>query len=337
MSKWGSVLKNLFLVSLTALFLFQCNRKSPEDLGYQQSVLDKAKPLFGVVADAMPGSEADTQALIDLGEKLYHENALSNTGDMSCNTCHNLATAGVDNKATSEGTNGIPGVRNSPTVFNAGFHFLQFWDGRAADLKEQAGGPILNPAEMAAPDSDFAVGQIEGLSNYAPLFTAAFGDAHVSFTRITEALAAFERTFITHDRFDDFQKGDLKALTKTEVEGLDLFMQKACTTCHTGPLLGGNMFQKSGLVKPYIHRKDEGRFEVTGDEADKFMFKVPSLRNVALTGPYFHDGGVSSLEETVIMMGDIQLMQEITPGEAAKITAFLKSMNGKRFAKETSI
>jgi len=322
---------------LLVLVIVQCGGEAKqeikEDLSYQQGVLDKAKPMFALIPDKMPGSENDTPALIELGKKLYFETALSNTGDMSCNTCHDLNLAGVDNKPTSEGTNGIPGPRNSPTVFNAGFHFVQFWDGRAADLNEQAGGPILNPAEMAVLDSATAVVNIKAIAEYEPLFTAAFGENSIDFENITEAVAAFERTLITQDRFDDYLRDDLKAITKTEVEGLELFMNKACITCHMGAMLGGNMYQKNGLVKPYKNLTDEGRFEVTGLEQDKFMFKVPALRNVALTAPYMHDGGMESLEETIVMMGDIQLMQQISSEEAAKIAAFLASMNGKQFNK----
>ena len=327
----------LTLVTLGVMVFNQCGGKtdtpSAADLSYQQSVHDKASPLFAATPDIMPGSENDTPARIALGRKLYLETALSNTGEMSCNTCHALETAGVDNKRTSEGTNGIPGPRNSPTVFNAGFHFVQFWDGRAADLNEQAGGPLLNPAEMAVPDSASAVKVIQALPEYAALFEAAFGKDALNFENITEALAAFERTLITHDRFDDFLKGDLQALNRTELAGLELFMGKACITCHTREMLGANMYQKNGLMKPYRNLEDTGRFQVTGMEQDKYMFKVPSLRNIALTGPYFHDGGVASLEETIITMGDMQLMQQISNEEAAKIAAFLKALNGKQFVK----
>ncbi|MCF7921556.1 MAG: c-type cytochrome [Candidatus Marinimicrobia bacterium] len=325
----------LIIMSMMIIGLIQCGGKADkqplEDMSYQEEVLSKAKPMFAVIPDKMPGSENDTPARVKLGEKLYFETALSNTGDMSCNTCHDLAKAGVDNKPTSEGTNGIPGPRNSPTVFNAGFHFVQFWDGRAADLNEQAGGPVLNPAEMAIPDSATAVAKIKALPEYDSLFVEAFGENSINFENITEAMAAFERTLITHDRFDAFLKGDLKAITKTEVEGLDLFMGKACITCHMGSMLGANMYQKNGLIKPYKNLKDEGRFGVTGMEQDKFMFKVPSLKNIGLTAPYFHDGGVETLEETIKMMGDMQLMQQISDEEASKIAAFLKTMNGKRF------
>jgi len=325
----------LVIMSMMIIGLIQCGGKADkqplEDMTYQEEVLNKAKPMFAVIPDKMPGSENDTPARVKLGEKLYFETALSNTGDMSCNTCHDLVKAGVDNKPTSEGTNGIPGPRNSPTVFNAGFHFVQFWDGRAIDLNEQAGGPVLNPAEMAIPDSATGVAKIKAIPEYEALFMEAFGENSINFENITEAMAAFERTLITHDRFDSFLKGDLKAITKTEAEGLDLFMGKACITCHMGSMLGANMYQKNGLIKPYKNLKDEGRFEVTGLEQDKFIFKVPSLRNIGLTGPYFHDGGVTSLEETIIMMGDMQLMQQISDEEAGKIAAFLKTMNGKRF------
>jgi len=319
----------LLIIIVSQLFIY-CSAKERVDLSYQAAVLEKAKPLFAEVPSQMPGGDNDTPARIRLGEKLYHETALSNTGDMSCNTCHDLARAGVDNKPTSEGTNGIPGRRNSPTVFNAGFHFAQFWDGRAADLKEQAGGPILNPDEMAIPDSATAVKRLESLDVYPDLFDQAFGPNSINYENLTEALAAFERTLRTTDRFDAFLRGDLTALSLEECQGLELFREKACITCHTGSMLGAHMFQKTGLIKPYINPDDLGRFEVTGREEDAYRFKVPSLRNIALTGPYFHDGAVESLEEAIIMMGDIQLMQQISAEEAHKIAAFLHALTDEK-------
>jgi len=320
-------------IVLFAVILSSCG--DSEKTEYKQQVLDKAKNIFTVLPDKMPGSENDTPDRITLGKKLYLEDRLSLNDDVSCNFCNDIqGEAGVDNLPVSEGTTGENGTRNSNTVLNSGFQFLQFWDGRAKDLKEQAGGPILNPVEMAMPDSESVAKKVKGIDEYKPLFEKSFGagDDKITFENITEAIAAFERTLITHDRFDDFLKGNLRSLSVEEVEGLNLFISKSCITCHTGPLLGGNMFQKSGLVKPYENQEDLGRFDVTKNEVDKFMFKVPTLRNVALTAPFMHDGGVETLEETVKLMADIQLNQQLTDVEIKKITAFLNSLSDKILA-----
>ncbi len=306
-----------------------------EKTEYKMQVLEKAKTYFAVLPEKMPGSENDTPDKISLGKKLYFDGRLSENDEISCNSCHEIGKkAGTDGLAKSPGTKGQNGDRNSPTVMNAGFQFAQFWDGRAKDLKEQAKGPIINPVEMAMTDPIAVGNKIKAIDEYKQLFEKTFGagDDKITLNNIAEAIAAFERTLITHDRFDDFLKGNTKSLTVEEVEGLDLFITKACITCHTGPLLGGNTFQKMGLVKPYSNTKDLGRFAVTQNEADKFMFKVPILRNIALTAPYFHDGAVASLEEAVRIMGDIQLNQQFTDEEVSKIVAFLNSLSDKLLA-----
>lgn len=292
-----------------------------------------AKALFGTIPDQMPGSEKDTDALRKLGEKLYFETKLSASNTQSCNSCHRIDDnkAGVDNLPTSPGAFGENGDRNSPTVLNAGFHMAQFWDGRAPDLKEQAKGPVLNPIEMGMPDEDAVMKKLREEDEYKTLFAKAYpnDDEPFVYDNMAEAIAAFERTLITHDRFDDFLEGDNKALSEIEIKGLETFMNTGCTTCHNGPLLGGNMFQKIGLVNPYKNTADVGLQKVTGNEDDAFKFKVPSLRNVALTAPYLHDGSLFTLEETVRQMAWMQLGRMLTDVEAEQITAFLHALSDK--------
>jgi len=292
-----------------------------------------AKELLGVMPDKMPGSEGDTKAMIKLGEKLYFEKKLSMNESQSCNSCHMVdkKLAGVDNEPTSPGAFGKRGDRNSPTVLNAGFQFAQFWDGRAADLVEQAKGPVLNPVEMAMPDEKLVLERLRADKDYVKQFKKVFpDDEDITYHNVARAIAAFERTLITNDRLDDFQKGKDKALTEAELKGLNLFLTIGCTTCHNGPVIGGNSYQKVGLLKPYPNTKDEGRLTVTKDEDDKFKFKVPMLRNVALTGPYFHDGAVAELGQVVRMMASMQLGRELTDEEADSLVAFLHSLSDKK-------
>lgn len=303
------------------------------------SVRSQASGFFQPLAEKMPGAENDSAEKIALGEKLYFETALSVNGTQSCNTCHRLdeKLGGVDNKKFSDGAlEGTIGDRNSPTVYNAGFHFVQFWDGRAADLKEQAKGPILNPVEMGIPDEATAVKNIKD-AGYSAEFNKVFGSKNaITYDNIAEAIAAFERTLITKDRFDDFLKGDNEALTAEELTGLQDFMGSGCIVCHTGPLLGGHMYQKMGMVQPYPNTKDTGRHQVTGKEADKFMFKVPSLRNISKTAPYFHDGAAATLEEAVYDMGWYQLGRKLDDKTVASITTFLKALDNQREFKRTT-
>jgi len=316
-----------------------CGEK--EDAIDSNQVLTKAKNIFAVLPDKMPGSENDTPELISLGKKLYFDERLSVNDQQSCNTCHELedGMAGVDNLTTSPGTlDGELGTRNSPTVLNAGFQFVQFWDGDAVDLTEQAKGPILNPVEMGMPDSNAVVKKISAIDEYQDLFAKAFPNSKkaLTYTNLAEAIAAFERTLITHDRFDMFLKGNVKAMEVDEVIGLELFIDKGCITCHIGPLLGGNMYQKMGLVKPYSDTKDMGRYEVTKNDIDKFMFKVPILRNIALTGPYFHDGAIEDLKEAVMIMSEIQLGKTLTEDETLKIVRFFNALTDTKLEKENS-
>jgi cytochrome c peroxidase len=293
----------------------------------------KAMSVIQPLPGKMPGAEKDLPAAITLGQKLYFDKRLSENGKQSCNDCHlvDQNRAGVDNEPTSEGAHGKRGDRNSPTTLNAGFHFAQFWDGRAKDLVEQAKGPVLNPVEMAMPDEKEVIKRLGADAQYPKLFKAAFPgeDQPINYDNFARAVAAFERTLITRDRFDDFLKGDDKALNAHELEGLNLFLTVGCTTCHVGPTIGGNMYQKIGLVHAYANTNDVGRIKVTGEEWDQYRFKVPSLRNVALTYPYFHDGQARDLRSAVKQMAYMQLGKELTANEISSLTAFLNSLSDK--------
>lgn len=295
-----------------------------------KSLHTQATALFKALPATMPGAEQDTPAKVALGKQLFHEPRLSKSGALSCNSCHNLASWGVDNRPTSIGHGFKTGERNSPTVLNAGLHTAQFWDLRAKDLAEQAKGPILNPVEMAMPDEATVIKRLASIPDYVESFRKAFPNVEqaLSYENTVQAIAAFERTLLTPSRFDAFLTGDGSALSAEEKKGLQTFMSKGCTACHSGPAIGGALAQKFGVVKPYKHAQDLGRFTQTQAEADKFVFKVPSLRNIEKTYPYFHDGKVWSLEEAVTTMAETQLGQPLTPQETSEIVTFLKTLTG---------
>ncbi len=317
-------------LTLTVIVLTAQPAFTPEEL---TTLRADATLMFKPLPDRMPGSDNDTPARIALGKKLYFDSILSQNKSQSCNTCHRLDEnrAGVDNAPTSEGAFNKRGDRNSPTTLNAGFHFAQFWDGRAADLKEQAKGPVLNPVEMAMPTEALVTSRLQADPEYPRLFAKAFPDSteHVTYDHMAEAIASFERTLITHDRFDDYLKGDDHALSDQEKHGLRAVLDLGCTACHNGQALGGNSYQKSGLVNPYEFAHDPGRESISKDADDKYKFKVPAWRNVALTYPYFHDGRIPTLEEAVQRMGHMQVGLELTAEQRAQIVAFLKSTTDK--------
>jgi cytochrome c peroxidase len=277
----------------------------------------------------------DTPEKVALGAKLFMDPQLSSDGTISCNSCHRLDKFGVDGTPTSTGVGGQLGGRNSPTVFNAALHNMQFWDGRAADVEEQAGMPVMNPVEMGIPSEAFLVKKLKGIADYPPLFSTAFPadkDA-LTYANIREAIGAFERTLLTPSRFDAFLKGEATALTASETEGLRTFMEVGCTNCHTGAALGGTMLQKFGVhadFRPLTGSSpdDQGRKQVTGAEADKDMFKVPGLRNVTRTAPYFHDGRVTELDKAIRIMGTVQLGKELTDQQVKDLHAFLEVLTG---------
>jgi cytochrome c peroxidase len=255
---------------------------------------------------------------------------LSVNDKISCNSCHGLNNYGVDNEPTSPGHEGKRGDRNSPTTMNAALHIAQFWDGRASDVEQQALGPILNPVEMGMPNKGAVVKKIQAIDEYQTLFAEAFSQEKYPFNykNIGKAIGAFERTLLTPSRFDDFLNGDEDALSKSEKKGLMKFINMGCATCHNGVAIGGNSYKKIGLVESY-ETEDMGRYEVTGLESDKKAFKVPSLRNIAKTAPYFHDGSVETLDEAIRLMAKHQLGQEVGGGFVKDVKAFLGSLTGK--------
>jgi cytochrome c peroxidase len=305
---------------------------APEATGPDAAALrSRASAVLGQLPEAAPRKgEKLTDERIDLGRRLYYETQLSLAGDLSCNSCHDLAKYGVDGQPTSPGHKGQLGGRNSPTVYNAALHFTQFWDGRAADVEEQAKGPVLNPIEMAMPDEKTVVQRLKKDATYGDAFKAAFPDDAdpITYDNMAKAIGAFERRLITPSPFDAFLAGDDAALTEVQLAGLETYLDTGCTTCHNGALLGGSMYQKLGLVKPY-EDADKGRAEVTGNDADLQMFKVPSLRNIDKTGPYFHNGQVASLDEAIRLMATHQLGKELSKEEVASISAFLSSLTGE--------
>lgn len=268
---------------------------------------------------------------VELGKQLFFDPRLSLSGVISCNSCHNLLLSGTDNLKTSVGHQWQAGPVNSPTVFNANMALAQFWDGRAADLKAQAEGPIQADVEMAMPHN-MAIEVIRSIPGYRKQMSDVYGDDNVNLGRITTAIAAFEETLVTpNSRFDQWLNGDDKAITQQEHTGYQLFKSSGCVACHNGPAAGGTSFQKMGLFAEYKSSSpSQGRFDVTGKEADRFQFKVPTLRNVELTYPYFHDGAVATLEEAVKKMGELQLGKTYTKQEIADIVAFLGTLTGER-------
>lgn len=302
----------------------------PAHAASREEVQQRAKQLFGVLPAEAPSSENPiTPEKIELGRRLFYEPRISISRKLSCNSCHGLTTFGVDNEATSVGHDGQRGARNSPTVYNAALHFAQFWDGRAPTVEEQAKGPVLNPIEMGMPSADVVDEIITGIPGYGPLFVAAFPgqDDPITYDNFAKAIGAFERRLVTPSRFDAFLGGQTDALSDAEVAGLATFMDTGCPTCHMTATVGGQMYQKLGLVHPF-ETKDLGRYDVTKQDADKYFFKVPSLRNVEKTGPWFHDGSVTTLSQAIELMGWHQLGKKLEPADVQSIETFLKTLTG---------
>ncbi len=301
-----------------------------------QELLKQARIYFKPLPETTPAPAYNptTPEKVKLGKMLYYDPRLSISGVISCNTCHNLSFYGSDDLETSLGHKFQTGGRNAPTVLNAGFQIAQFWDGRAKDLEEQAKGPILNPVEMSMPNPEIVISRLKTIKEYVELFKEAFPEDKnpVNYDNVAKAIAAFERTLVTPSRFDEFLKGNTDALTKKEKEGLYLFMSKGCAGCHQGVAVGGTMYQKMGVVKPYpkgLLGEDLGRYNVTKKEEDKYVFKVPILRNVTRTYPYFSTGKIWDIREAVKIMAEYQLGQKLTEDEVDKIVAFLDSLTGK--------
>jgi cytochrome c peroxidase len=268
-------------------------------------------------------------AQVELGRKLYFDRRLSKSGFLACNSCHNLSMGGTDNIKTSIGHNWQQGPINAPTVLNSSMNFVQFWDGRAADLKEQAGGPIASQMEMAFTHT-LVIDVLVSIPQYVIEFKQVFGTDSINIDHVTQAIAEFEKTLVTpNSRFDQWLLGNGDALADDEVAGYQIFKQSGCIICHNGAAVGGSSFQKMGVIEPYkTECPSEGLCAVTGNDSDRFKFKVPTLRNVELTYPYFHDGEAETLTEAVDVMGRLQLGKEFTQDENAMIVAFLKTLTG---------
>jgi cytochrome c peroxidase len=290
-----------------------------------------------------PADNPTTAAKVELGKMLYFDPRLSSTGTVSCFSCHNVMEGGDDHMPTSAGVHGLKGGRNAPTVFNAAFHSVQFWDGRAPSLEEQAKGPPVNPIEMGMPNLDAVIDRVRHIPGYKPYFEKAFGTGDVvTMNNAAKAIAAYERTLITPgSAYDKFAKGDKKALTAQQARGLQTFADVGCVSCHSGPNFSGPAlpqgegffmkfptFPDSAYVVKYKLTEDPGRAAATKDPADTGMWRVPTLRNLVYTAPYMHNGSVKTLPEAVRVMGATQLNKTLSDAEVADIVAFLESLTG---------
>ncbi len=336
---------NKHFVFISLLFLIACGNKKNEPsnkentnaLQHEQQddkLLKQAQSIFAAIPASVENPDNPlTSEKIALGKILYFDTRLSLTGKNSCNSCHSLSAFGVDNEVTSIGDAGKRGGRNSPTTFNAALHFSQFWDGRAKDVEEQAGLPILNPIEMAIPSKEFLVKRLKGIEMYRHKFKSAFPEEKdaLNYENISRAIGAFERTLLTPARFDKYLQGQKDALSDDEKNGLQIFMDKGCITCHNGVALGGGQIQKFGLRNEYhsltgSNNNDNGLMDLTNKESDKDKFKLPSLRNISKTYPYFHDGSVKELDKAIAIMGHTQLDVKLTDQEINSIASFLETL-----------
>ncbi len=283
----------------------------------------------------VPDLPADKVAL---GKRLFFDKRLSHDDTIACATCHRLDSGGSDRQPASFGVNGGKGEVNAPTVFNSSLNFVQFWDGRAASLEEQAAGPVHNPLEMASNWAE-VIPKLSRDENYRQEFSRIYKQGITGDT-IVDAIATFERTLLTpNSRFDRFLRGEKEALDPLERSGYQRFLDYGCASCHQGAGIGGNMFQRFGVMGSYLkedagRKSDLGRFNVSGLTRDKNVFKVPSLRNVYVTPPYFHDGSAQSLDDAVIAMGRYQLGRELSDEDIKALTAFLKTLTGEWEGKE---
>jgi cytochrome c peroxidase len=309
------------------------------------ALIEKAKQTFSKLPKSFDDPRnPSTAEKVALGRMLYYDTRLSKNHDLSCASCHDLEKYGIDPRdadgvrnKTSLGHKGQLGDRNSPTVYNAGLHVAQFWDGRASSLEDQAKGPVLNPVEMAMPDEATVEATLRSIPGYVEAFGAAFpGEPEpVTYENMAKAIGAFERGLVTPSPFDAFLDGKLTALSTEQLAGLQLFMNVGCIQCHDGPGLGGGSFKKLGAVKPWEGIKDLGRFKVTNAKDDELVFKVPSLRNIAETGPYLHDGSIATLPEMVTKMNAHQLAKgDLTEAQLSALVAFLGSLTGELPPKE---
>lgn len=315
------------LTAVLLLAAFGCNKKAEVSQTIDPATLKMFAPL---PSEVLPPSGSLSAQQIDLGRMLFYETRLSTDQKISCNTCHLLDKYGVDGEPTSGGHKGQKGSRNSQTVYNAAGQVAQFWDGRAATVEEQAKGPVMNPVEMGMPNEKVVVVVLKSMPEYVQAFKASFPSEKdpVTFNNMATAIGAFERKLLTPSRWDKFLQGDLAALTPAEKTGFNTFISAGCQACHAGARVGGTMYQKLGMTKPFPDESDEGRFQVTKNEGDKMVFKVPSLRNIEKTGPYFHNGKVGTLTEAVQQMAEYEVGKKLTDTQIQSIVTWLKSLTG---------
>jgi len=326
---------------LVIILLFVCAVIPPNALSAnkaEQPLMTTAQQLFDPIPLTIPYPEGDFyfDEKIELGKLLFFDPRLSQSGNVSCHSCHNISLGGADGRSTSIGHQGRTGIRNSPTVFNSLFQIAQFWDGRSRNLFEQAAGPMTGELEMATSDPQVCH-LLSSVPGYVELFDEAFADREnpLCFTTIREALAAFESTLITPNAmFDHFLRGADNALNDKEKQGLALFVELGCATCHMGINVGGNGYYKFGVKKSpalkYRPVSDRGRQEIITTVEDDYVFKSPSLRNVSLTAPYFHSGSAWLLTEAVTVMADVQLDKQLTLEQQHLLVQFLKSLTGEQ-------
>lgn len=280
--------------------------------------------------DPLPRSAPRPTPMSELGKKLFFDPRLSPSGFISCNSCHNLSLGGADNLRSSVGHQWQRTRLNAPTVYNANLNLAQFWDGRSRSLQQQALNLESHPPEMAM-SADHVLAVLNSIPGYVREFNRVFGRGPIDMSKVARALVAFEETLVTPNaRFDRWLRGDRAALSEQELRGYRLFKHSGCTACHYGAAVGGRSFERMGLMEPYRSRVyDFGREQVTGDEAHRFTYKTPTLRNVELTAPYFHDGAAATLAEAVAVMGRLQLGRDYSRQETADIVAFLKTLTGE--------
>lgn len=332
MKRWPAILVLLGLVYAGAYWLARPGPVQPHvaPLGRLAETLDESLNPTGplVQPENLPADR------VALGRLLFHDGRLSGDGSLSCASCHRLDLGGADGRRVSVGIAGALGTVNAPSVLNSGFNFVQFWDGRAANLVEQAAGPVHNPVELGSSWAE-VVERLQADETMRADFAAAYPEGQINAQNIADAIATYERSLVTVDApFDHFLRGQRSALTALEGEGYRRFRELGCISCHQGVLLGGNMFQKFGVMGDYFagrtpSKADLGRYNVTGREEDRHVFKVPSLRNVALTAPYFHDGSAPTLEDAIPVMARYQLGREISSQDVRAIAAFLRTLSGR--------
>lgn len=325
MRTFGSLISALALAGVSSMTL----------AGEWQALPDKAPE---------PASNPTTPAKVELGKMLYHDPRLSSSGTVACASCHNVMSGGEDNRGGSVGVQGQVGGRSAPTVWNSAFNSVQFWDGRAPSLEAQAKGPVTNPIEMGMKSWDDVVVRLKAIPGYVEAFGAAFEGADpVTADNAAKAIAAYERTLITpNSAYDKFAKGDASALSEQQQRGLKAFAEVGCNSCHSGPAFNGPqlpegtgfyqkfpMFDNGALEAQYGFTKDLGRAQETKNDADKHMFRVPTLRNIALTAPYFHNGKVKTLPDAVKIMGKTQLNKDLSQEQVEDIVAFLNALTGE--------